>query len=137
MPSSAAKWRGNIEAEQQLSQARGRSDVNDFKWRRRDLLSRPQPRCVTGYSFRKNRTTEYIVLKEGLDCGLVHVALHDLRRTCASLCHGAGGEREQIQFRLGQVSIKTTERYLGYKQKLQNAVNDRLRIELKPSGSNS
>ena len=29
------------------------------------------------------------------------VAPHDLRRTCARLCHQAGGELEQIQFRLG------------------------------------
>jgi hypothetical protein len=29
------------------------------------------------------------------------VAPHDLRRTCARLCHSAGGELEQIQFLLG------------------------------------
>jgi integrase len=34
---------------------------------------------------------------------------HDLRRTCARLCHVAGGELEQIQFLLGHVSIQTTE----------------------------
>jgi integrase len=48
------------------------------------------------------------------------------RRTCARLCHESGGELEQIQFLLDHVSVKTTERYLGCKQKLQNAVNDRL-----------
>lgn len=57
------------------------------------------------------------------------LAPHDLRRTCARLCHVAGGELEQIQFLLGHVSIQTTERYLGCKQKLQVAVNDRLGIE--------
>ncbi len=31
---------------------------------------------------------------------------------------------EQIQFLLGHVSVQTTERYLGCKQKLRNAVND-------------
>jgi len=43
---------------------------------------------------------------------------------CARLCHLAGGELEQIQFLLGHVSVQTTERYLGCKQKLRNAVND-------------
>lgn len=46
-------------------------------------------------------------------CGLDNVAPHDLRRTCARLCHEAGGELEQIQFLLGHVSVQTTERYLG------------------------
>ena len=64
--------------------------------------------------------------------GRAHIdklAPHDLRRTCARLCHLAGGELDQIQFLLGHVSIQTTERYLGCKQKLRSAVNDRLGIE--------
>jgi site-specific recombinase XerD len=73
-----------------------------------------------------------IVRQRAQSCGLEHVAPHDLRRTCARLCHEAGGELEQIQFLLGHASIKTTERYLGCKQKLQNAVNDRLQIEPNP-----
>jgi integrase len=36
-------------------------------------------------------------------------------RTCARLCHHAGGELEQIQFLLGNVSVQTTDRYLGCK----------------------
>ncbi len=40
-------------------------------------------------------------------CGLDGVAPHDLRRTCARLCHEAGGELEQIQFLLGHVSVQT------------------------------
>jgi integrase len=40
---------------------------------------------------------------------------HDLRRTCARLCHQTGGELDQIQFMLGHVSVQTTERYLGCK----------------------
>jgi len=48
--------------------------------------------------------------------GIDKLAPHDLRRTCASLCHLAGGELDQIQFLLGHVSIQTTERYLGCKQ---------------------
>jgi integrase len=43
------------------------------------------------------------------------------RRVCSEL--------DQIQFQLGHVSIQTTERYLGCKQKLRIAVNDRLGIE--------
>ena len=61
--------------------------------------------------------------------GIDKLAPHDLRRTCARLCHLAGGELDQIQFVLGHVSIQTTERYLGCKQKLRIAVNDRLGIE--------
>ena len=61
--------------------------------------------------------------------GIEEVAPHDLRRTCARLCHVSGGELEQIQFPLGHVSVQTTERYLGCKQKIQNAVNDRIGIE--------
>ena len=58
-----------------------------------------------------------------------NLAPHDLRRTCARLCHLAGGELDQIQFLLGHVSVQTTERYLGCKQKLSQAVNDNLGLE--------
>lgn len=61
--------------------------------------------------------------------GIDRLAPHDLRRTCARLCHTAGGELEQIQFLLGHVSIQTTERYLGCKQRIQDAVNDQIGIE--------
>jgi integrase len=57
------------------------------------------------------------------------LAPHDLRRTCARLCHLAGGELDQIQFLLGHVSIQTTEHHLGCKQKLRCAVKDRLGID--------
>jgi hypothetical protein len=40
-----------------------------------------------------------------------------------------GGELEQIQFLLGHVSVETTERYLGCKQRLRGAVNDRIGLE--------
>jgi hypothetical protein len=42
----------------------------------------------------------------------------------------AGGKREQTQFLLNHVSIQTTERYLGCKQRIQGAVNDKIGIEL-------
>jgi integrase len=58
-----------------------------------------------------------------------NLAPHDLRRTCARLCHLAGGELDQIQFLLGHASVQTTEHYLGCKQKLRHAVNDNLGLE--------
>ena len=67
-----------------------------------------------------------IVREAASSCGIGVIAPHDLRRTCARLCHQAGGELEQIQFLLGHVSVQTTERYLGCKQRLQNAVNDQI-----------
>jgi integrase len=69
-----------------------------------------------------------IVREAAGSCGIGVIAPHDLRRTCARLCHQAGGELEQIQFLLGHVSVQTTERYLGCKQRLQNAVNDLMGI---------
>jgi site-specific recombinase XerD len=64
--------------------------------------------------------------------GIPKLAPHDLRRSCARLCHESGGELEQIQFLLGHVSVQTTEKYLGCKQRLREAVNDRLGIEPTP-----
>jgi integrase len=61
--------------------------------------------------------------------GVATLAPHDLRRTCARLCHASGGELEQIQFLPGHVSVQTTERYLGCKQRIRSAVNDRIGIE--------
>lgn len=40
------------------------------------------------------------------------------------------GELEQIQFLLGHASVQTTERYIGCKQNLKEAVNDRFQISL-------
>jgi hypothetical protein len=54
---------------------------------------------------------------------LDHLAPHDLRRTCAKLCHVNGGE--PFQFLLGHASVVTMERYLGCKQNLEEPVNDR------------
>jgi site-specific recombinase XerD len=73
--------------------------------------------------------------------GLEHIAPHDLRRTCAKLCHDRGGELEQIQFLLGHVSVQTTEHYLGCKQNLGHPVNDlfdlRMGVEQQPKGDAS
>ncbi len=70
-----------------------------------------------------------IVREAASRAGIEKLAPHDLRRTCARLCRLAGGELDQIQFLLGHVSIQTTERYLGCKQKLRCAVNDRIGVE--------
>src|SRR5664280_777391 len=72
----------------------------------------------------------YAVKRCACQAGLTSLAPHDLRRTCARLCHGCGGELEQIQFLLGHASVQTTERYIGSKQKLHDAVNDRLGISV-------
>src|SRR5271166_7145726 len=72
----------------------------------------------------------YAVKRYAKRIGIGHLAPHDLRRTCARLCHEAGGELEQIQFLLGHASVQTTERYIGCRQKFKEAVNDRFRISL-------
>ena len=73
----------------------------------------------------------YVVGRVAASNQIARLAPHDLRRTCARLCHAADGELEQIQFLLGHASVQTTERYIGCKQRLSFAVNDRIQ----PSGS--
>jgi hypothetical protein len=48
---------------------------------------------------------------------------------CVLVCHSAAGELEQIQSLLGHVSVQTTEKYLRCKQRLREAVNDKIGIE--------
>ena len=74
----------------------------------------------------------HIVKESAKTVGIARLAPHDLRRTCARLCHASGGELEQIQFLLGHVSVQTTERYLGCKQRIRAAVNDRIGIGPSP-----
>jgi len=74
----------------------------------------------------------HVVKEFAAKLGVPKLAPHDLRRSCARLCHTAGGELEQIQFLLGHVSVQTTEKYLGCKQRLRGAVNDRIGIEPAP-----
>lgn len=71
-----------------------------------------------------------VVKRCASNAGIDHLAPHDLRRSCARLCHESGGELEQIQFLLGHSSVQTTEQYLGSKQKLRQAVNDRFQISV-------
>ena len=47
----------------------------------------------------------------------------------------AAGELEQIRFLLGHASVQTTERYIGSKQKLQDAVNDQFEISVAPDAA--
>jgi site-specific recombinase XerD len=78
------------------------------------------------------RVVWHVVKDYAKQASIEKLAPHDLRRTCARLCHQAGGELEQIQFSLGHESVQTTEKYLGYQQRLRGAVNDRLGIEPLP-----
>ena len=75
------------------------------------------------------QTVWHVVKAYAAKLGRVQIAPHDLRRSCARLCHAAGSELEQIQFLLGHASVQTTERYLGCKQRLREAVNDKIGIE--------
>jgi integrase len=63
--------------------------------------------------------------------GVDHLAPRDPHRTCARLCNSAGGELEQIQFLLDHASVQTTERYIGCRQNLKDAVNDRFQLSLR------
>jgi integrase len=58
------------------------------------------------------------------------------RTTCDGPVHDYAIRREesleQIQFLLGHVSIQTTERYLGCKQRFRDAVNDHIGLEKDP-----
>jgi integrase/recombinase XerD len=72
----------------------------------------------------------WVVLSYARRLGIPNLAPHDLRRTCAKLCRASGGELEQIQLLLGHASVQTTEQYLGTRQNLSQAVNDRLGIAL-------
>jgi site-specific recombinase XerD len=73
----------------------------------------------------------HVVREYARKAGIDKLAPYDLRRTCARLRHQAGGELKQIQLLLGHVSVQTTERYLGCKQRIRNAVNDSIGIQPK------
>jgi integrase len=95
-------------------------------FRRVTRMGRTWGDCMT------EKSIWHIVKDSAKGIGMPKLAPHDLRRTCARLCHAAGGELEQIQFLLGHVSVQTTERYLGCKQRIRSAVNDRIGIEPNP-----
>ena len=98
------------------------------------ITAGPLFRCISrwGTIWGEGITEKFIwhVVKESAaQAGIAKLSPHDCRRTCARLCRAAGGELEQIQFLLGHVSVETTERYLGCKQRLQGAVNDKIGLE--------
>jgi site-specific recombinase XerD len=91
--------------------------------------------CRTGTIWGNEMTEKvvwHVVKQYAGMIGVSKLAPHDLRRSCARLCHSAGGELEQIQFLLGHVSVQTTEKYLGCKQRLREAVNDEIGIGPSP-----
>jgi len=91
--------------------------------------------CRTGMVWGNEMTEKvvwHVVKQYAQRLGISKLAPHDLRRSCARLCHSAGGELEQIQFLLGHVSVQTTEKYLGCKQRFREAVNDGIGIEPSP-----
>jgi integrase len=65
-----------------------------------------------------------VVVAAARAIGIDDFGAHDMRRTSAKLCREQGGELEQIQLLLGHASLETTDRYLGSRQELRNAVND-------------
>lgn len=71
---------------------------------------------VTGREWGIGMTTKLLcetVREAASRAGIETLAPHDLRRNCARLCHLTGGELDQVQYLLVDVSIETTERYLG------------------------
>jgi len=96
----------------------------------RDRIFRCVSRTGTVWGLKISEKVVWCVVRQrAKEAGIDRLAPHDLRRTCARLCHAAGGELEQIQFLLGHRSVETTERYLGCRQRLSAAVNDKIGIE--------
>ena len=79
----------------------------------------------------------HVVRKFARETGIHNLAPHDLRRTCARLCHSAGGELEQIQFLLGHVfdpndgtiSRLQAANPLGSERSHRHRAKDRVRLD--------
>lgn len=90
------------------------SDVSEGKIFRQTLRNgKRQDASVT------SNVVWYAVKRCAKQASIENLAPHDLRRSCARLCHGSGGEFEQFQFLLGHASVQTTERCIGCKQNLK------------------
>jgi hypothetical protein len=103
-------------------------------------LARDAVDLVAATKYTASWVIEYCVfVKDRMDCsatthGVIlakYVAQITKQQGRYAVGH-AGGELEQIQFLLGHVSVQTTERYLGCKQRIRSAVNDRIGIEPNP-----
>lgn len=110
----------------------GQSDLDDWL-DAADIRQGKLFRCV----FRKGivwgteiteKVVWHVVEEYAGSLGISKLAPHDLRRSCARFCHDSGKELEQIKFLLGHVSVQTTEKYWGCKQRLREAVIDRIGI---------
>lgn len=78
------------------------------QWQAVPLNSKKRNRLGRGIA---QNVVWYVVKGCAAQVGIKALAPNALRRTCARLCHAAGGESEQIQFLLGHASVQTTERY--------------------------
>jgi integrase len=75
-----------------------------------------------------------VVKQKTKSCEIPSLAPHDLRRSCAPLCHQAGGELEQIQFCWDTYRCKRQSDNLGRKQRFRNAVNGSDRAGTRAAG---
>jgi integrase len=87
-------------------------DVGGEGYDRADLRAINRAGGIAGGDF-SPKVIWGVVKEANSACGLAGVAPDDLHRTCARLCHESGGELEQIQFLLGNISVQTPERYLA------------------------
>jgi hypothetical protein len=71
------------------------------------------------------RLVWHVVKRYAAKLCLTGMAPRDLHRSCAKLCHAGRGDLDEIHFLLEHVSVQTTERYLGCKQRICGAVNVR------------
>jgi integrase len=71
-----------------------------------------------------------VVMFYAAKIGVPKLTAHDCRRTFAKLAKRGGSDIQQIQLSLGHLSSKTTERYLGTEQDLNDAPADRLGLSL-------
>jgi len=71
----------------------------------------------------------HIVKEYAKRIGVAKLAPHDLRRTCARLCHASEASWSRSNFSWGTFRCRRPERYLGCKQRISISVNDRIGIE--------